>query len=183
METKKIKQPTLTGEVLELRPMSTAYVSKRYVAWLNDPQVNQYLEIRFERATLAGSRIYIKNVLKDSSMYFFAIVAHDGMHIGNIKLGPIDRHHKVASIGLIIGDKDYWGKGYASEAMQLIEKFAFEELKLHKLTAGAYVNNVGSIRLFQKRGFFQEGVHTLHYLFKGKYIDSVFMAKINPSQQ
>lgn len=182
MKKRKLKQPTLSGEILELRPMSAAYVSKHYVAWLNDPKVNQYLESRFTRSTIAGVRTYVKNILKDKDTYFFAMVARDGTHIGNIKLGPINWHHKVGGLALLIGDTQYWGKGYATEAVQLMTDFAFKRLKLHKLTAGAYVNNVGSIKVFQKQGYFEEGIHKSHYLFDGKYIDSIFMAKINLSR-
>src|SRR3989344_3735682 len=181
MKKKNVRQPTLSGEILELRPISVAYVSRSYVAWLNDPKVNQYLESRFTRSTIAGVRKYVKNILKDKDIYFFAIIAQDGTHIGNIKLGPIDQHHKLAAIGLMIGDKQYWGRGYATEAIRLITHFAFKNLKLHKVTAGTYTNNLGSIKAFLKEGFYQEGVERKHYRYGKDYVDGVLMAKISSS--
>ena len=78
-------------------------------------------------------------------------------HIGNIKLGPINIHHNCAEIGLIIGDKDSWGKGLASRAISIVTQFGFNQLKLAKLSAGCYENNIGSKKAFEKSGYQVEG--------------------------
>ncbi|MEK7116760.1 MAG: GNAT family N-acetyltransferase [Patescibacteria group bacterium] len=172
---KKIK---LEGTLIYLRPVEISDATKEYVGWLNDPEVNQYLESRFSKHTSKNLREYINNVLKDSSYIFLAIIRKDSdKHIGNIKLGPINKHHKFAEIGIMIGDKDSWGHGYASEAIGLLSDFSFNRLKLHKIIAGAYENNTGSIKAFTKNGFTIEDVRKELFLFNGKYINSVMMVK------
>jgi RimJ/RimL family protein N-acetyltransferase len=175
-----LKKKTLDGERLYLRPVQIADVTEEYVGWLNSKEINQYLESRFVTHTLESVKAYVEKNVGDQDIFFFAMARKDNnRHIGNIKLGPVDWHHKIADIGVVIGDKNSWGKGFAAEAIILLCSFAFSELGLHKLTASAYENNVGSIKAFQNAGFLEEGRKKNHYLYKDKYIDSVLLAKIN----
>src|SRR5205814_2669717 len=96
-------------------------------------------------------------------------------HIGNIKLGPIHWIHRYAEIGLLIGEKSCWGQGYASEAIRLVTTYAFERLNLHKVTAGCYATNVGSVRAFEKAGFVREGVRPRHCFCEGTYVDLILL--------
>lgn len=75
------------------------------------------------------------------------------LHLGNIKLGPINWHHRLGDIGVIVGRKEFWGKGLASQAIALLRDFAFSRVGLYTLTAGCYGNNAGSARAFEKAGF------------------------------
>ena len=169
-----------SGDRLYLRPITLSDATREYVGWLNSEKVNQFLESRFVKHNLLSLRNYIKKISKEKNTFFFAIIVKDGnKHIGNIKLGPIDWHHKIADIGIMIGDKKFWGKGYATEAIELITNFAFETLKLHKITAGAYENNIGSVRAFLKAGFFNDGYRQKHFQFKKNYVGYVMLGKIN----
>lgn len=170
----------LEGAKLYLKPFTVGDVTEEYIGWLNDPEVNQFLESRFEHHTLESSRVYVEKISQNPANIFLAIMSKDtGRHIGNIKLGPIDSHHKVGSIGLMIGDKNSWGKGLATEAVKLLTDYAFDTLKLHKVTAGAYENNAGSIKIFLKLGFFEEGRRKKHMRFDYGYVDYVLLAKLN----
>lgn len=78
-----------------------------------------------------------KSQRENNHSFLFKIICNNSnCHIGNIKIGPINPHHNYADISYFIGEKSLWGKGIATEAIQLILKYAFEELKLHKVTAG-----------------------------------------------
>ncbi|HEY1157453.1 MAG TPA: GNAT family protein, partial [Arthrobacter sp.] len=99
---------------------------------------------------------------------FAGIFLREGdRHIGNIKLGPINVHHRRADIGLLVGDRACWGKGYASEAIAILSDFAFGRLGLHRLTAGMYAENEGSARAFEKAGYAREGLLRGHWLCDG----------------
>ena len=164
----------LESERLLLRPVELADVNETYRSWMNDPAVMQYTESRFQTHSLEQIRQYVESVQADASSRFFAIVEkQSGKHIGNIKIGHIHPVHRHGDVGIIIGDKASWGKGYATESLQLVAGFAGRELKLHKLTAGIYANNLGSLQAFLKAGFVLEGRFASHWFCDGEYVDGL----------
>lgn len=172
------KKLQINGERIMLRIITISDVSDQYVDWLNSRNINQFLESRFSNHTKYTLRKDIQKILKDKNTLFFTIIDKSTKkHIGNIKLGTINFHHKLGEIGLMIGDENFWGQGYGSEAISLISHYAFTNLNLHKLTAGAYVNNTGSIRAFKKALFHEEGRRKKHFYFKRKYVDYILLAK------
>ena len=171
----------INSERIHLRKVNIDDVCQAYVDWLNDSKVNQYLETRYQIQTISSVSKYVKKMVDKDDEYFFAICLNsNGKHIGNIKLGPVNLVHKFGEISLLIGDKNQWGKGYATEAIKSITNFAFDELGLHKLTAGCYADNIGSIKSFIKVGFFNEGNWKDHYYSNGKYVDRVCLAILKP---
>lgn len=170
----------LNGKSIFLRDVSVEDITDDYYYWLNDQRVNQYLETRFTPQSKFTIRKYVENLLGSKNEIFLAICWREtNKHIGNIKLGPINWIHRNADISLIIGDSDFWGLGVATEAIHLVTEYAFHILNLHKLTAGAYEENTGSIRAFEKNGFKIEGVFKDHAFSNGKYVDIVRLARMN----
>jgi ribosomal-protein-alanine N-acetyltransferase len=164
------------GEGIYLRKIDVSDVNREYLSWMLDPQVNQYLESRFEKWTIGKLKRYVLNINKDPNNIFLAIILKDDhRHIGNIKIGSINRLHKRAELGIVIGAKDFWGKGIATEAIKLAVNYSFRKIKLNRLSAGAYEHNLGSIKAFQKAGFMIEGVERKHFVSKGSYTDGIRM--------
>lgn len=173
---KKKRGVFIEGERIYLREIRLSDANKNYRDWMNDPEINQYLESRFERWSVGKLKQYISDIKRNPDNVFLTIVSRDGnKHIGNIKIGPINRRHRYADVGVIIGEKSFWGKGIAAEAIKLVVDYAFNSLDLHKLTAGAYRCNSRSIKAFQKAGFSIEGVRKKHYLCNGDYVDGVLL--------
>jgi RimJ/RimL family protein N-acetyltransferase len=167
------------GQRVELFVLEPVHVTDNYVAWLNEPSVNRYLEVRWFRSTLESTRDFVAQQLASPHTLFLGMraLALDGRHVGNIKLGPIDRNHGLAEIGIMIGDADARGAGIGSESIQLLSDIACEELKLRKLTAGCYASNLGSTRAFEKAGFHVEGTRRGHFLLDGKPEDFTLLAR------
>ena len=159
---------------LLLRPIELADVNETYRSWMNDPVVMQYTESRFQTHSLEQIRDYVRSVQADPGSRFFAIIEKEtGKHIGNVKMGHIHPVHRHADVGIIIGDKTCWGKGYAAESLRLVAGYARESLKLHKLTAGIYANNLGSLQAFLKAGFVMEGRFSQHWFCDGEFVDGL----------
>jgi [ribosomal protein S5]-alanine N-acetyltransferase len=172
---------SLTGEHLLLRPLTPEDADGSYHRWMNDPQITCHLESRFSSHSVEAIREYVSGIAADSRYLFLAICLREsGRHIGNIKLGPVVQPHNHGDIGIIIGEQDCWSKGYATEAVSLLVKHAFEVMGLHKLTAGCYSTNMGSARAFEKAGFAIEAVRPSHYWQNGIYVDAVLMGMVNP---
>ena len=157
---------------LRLRALEHSDLNATYLGWLNDPEVNRYLETRFLPQTLEALQSYWQAHRDDPTSPWFAIcLAADGRHIGNIKLGPIQWLHRRADLSLFIGERSCWGQGYASEAIALVRDWAFRELDLQKLNAGIYAGNSGSRRAFEKCGFALEGTLRQEVVSSGERLD------------
>ncbi|WDT80179.1 MAG: GNAT family protein [Candidatus Manganitrophus sp.] len=173
----------LEGKRIYLREVRPSDVNERYYRWMNDPEITRFLESRFAPNAIENLRDYVAGKLGDRDNIFLAIVLKkEDRHIGNIKLGPIQWIHRLADIGLLIGEKDCWGKGYATEAIQLVSDYAFNVLNLHKVAAGCYGPNEGSARAFQKAGFVVEGVRKEQFYTNGSYVDDILLGLIRPDR-
>ena len=166
----------LSGDRIYLRDVRLSDANETYCGWMSDPDVTQYLESRFYPNGMEELQRYVEHLRDDRNQPFFAIcLKNQDRHIGNIKLGPINWIQRHADVGIIIGEKDCWGKGYATDAIELVRDYAFGTLNLHKLTAGCYLPNQGSVRAFEKAGFAVEGVRKSHYSCKEEYVDAILL--------
>ena len=153
-------------------------VTQDYVSWLNDPEVNQYLECRFITHTLESTRNFVRGLLGSPDNLFLGIRSNLlGRHVGNIKIGSIDENHGTGEIGIMIGDKKAWGKGIASSAITLMLEIARDRLLLRRVWTGCYISNIGSQRLFEKNGFKVDAVRKQHFLLNGVEEDEVIVGK------
>jgi len=164
---------------VHLKPLSLSHVSPRYVAWLNDEQVNRYLETRWQEQTIDTVLKYVDQSLKDPGVRIFAILemAKGERHIGNIKIGPTNERHQYADLSYLIGEKECWGKGYATEAIKLACEYAFKVMKLHRLRAGLYAKNEASRRALVRNGFVHEGTFARELKFGETWQDHLWFGK------
>ena len=155
------------------------HVGPAYVGWLNDPAINRYLESRFTPQDEAGTRAFVAQMRARSDTLFLGI-RDDRLdrHVGNIKLGPVDRRHGLGEIGLMIGDRAAWGQGVGSAAISATSAIAQHQLGLRKLTAGCYAANVGSRKAFEKAGFQVEGIRPDHFILDGHPEDLVLLGRV-----
>ena len=168
----------LRSKRIFLRGIEARDLNKRYIDWLNDSEVNRYLETRFSPQTEESIHAYWEKHHNDLTSPWFAIcLVNDSLHIGNIKLGPIDFTHKSARISYFIGEKKLWGKGYATLAIKEIAKKA-KKKGIKKLKAGLYEVNIGSKKALVKNGFKLEGKLQSEISFKGKRISLYLFGKI-----
>ena len=165
-----ITSKILEGEKIILRQIELSDCTERYVEWLNDPEVNQYLETKWIEQSLETVKDFVCAQRENDDSILWAIISKENLiHIGNIKIGPINKYHHHADISYFIGEKDYWGKGIATEAIQLVTEYGLNELKLHKLEAGTYEDAIGSQKALEKNAYVKEGVLVEHVYFRGGY--------------
>lgn len=174
----------LTTSRLLLRNLNSDDVGDRYLEWLRDPAVNRYLEVRFQEHTKAAIESFIESVnTSPDSILFGIFLADSDRHIGNIKLGPINRRHRRAEISLLLGEKLEWGKGYASEAIRAVSEFGLDRLELHKIAAGLYEENLGSLNAFIKAGYSQEARLPDHWEVNGKFQAQLWLGITRPANE
>ena len=166
----------IDGDRIYLRDVRTSDASPRYVGWLADPDVNRFLETRFQQHSQADIVRYIETMTKAADAVFLAIIRRaDDLHVGNLRLGEIDPYHKTATLALFIGEKAVWGQGYGSEAIALAGRYAFDTLGLRKLTARCYANNIGSLKAFLKAGWNREGMQVRQFVSDGELVDGIWL--------
>lgn len=171
-----MKKYLLTGEKVGLREISPDDINEKYCAWLNDLEVNKYMQSRYSPWNLDKMKQYLSNL--GSYEYIFAICCLESdEHIGNIKLGPIDWINRKAEISILLGEKSSWGKGYGTETVCLVSQYALATLSLNKVTAGCYIDNIGSANIFLKNGFVKEGVLLNEFAYEGRYTDAIRFGK------
>jgi RimJ/RimL family protein N-acetyltransferase len=162
------------GERLYLRALDEGDVNDEYLGWLNDPEVTRYLESGKYPTTLAELRAFVQRFAESRDHLLFAIVdrASDA-HVGNVTLNHINRIHRTADTGLMLGRKDFWGKGYAREAWALVIDYAFHRLNLRKVVAGVVAGNTASLATLRGLGFQVEGTLRGEIYVDGGYRDGI----------
>jgi len=151
-----------------LRPLLVSDASQSYVSWLNDSDVNQYLETRHVVQTVDSCKLFIEQCNKDERAHLYGIFLQGSdKHIGNAKIGFINEQYARGELSLFIGDKAFWGKGFGGEVVQILTRYGFERLMLEKIEAGCYEDNLASLRVFIKIGYTVEGFKRNHVVSKG----------------
>lgn len=167
----------LRGDRINLRKLTNNDATDEYLSWLNDYEVTKYTESRFFAQSIDQIEKYIDDC-NDHQNITFAIVENEHKkHIGNIKLGNINWIHRYADIGLIIGDSSFWGKGIATEAIDLVAEYGFKQLNLRRIIAGVYSKNIASKKAFERNGFSISHIEREKYFFEGEYIDGIVLEK------
>ena len=163
----------LQGSAIHLRPLTARDVSDAYVGWMNDPETNQYMETRWSAHTSADVTAFVEAKAASSTEHLFGIfLSKEELHIGNLKVGPVNARHMVADISYFIGDPAARGRGLASEAVALGVRFGFDYLGREKLCAGVYAANLASARVLERNGFVREGVRQEQVVFEGSRMDA-----------
>lgn len=169
-----MKNPFLIGETIYLRALNLTDLEGNYPNWLNDPVItlqNSHHVFPYSKIELEN---YIKNAYTSTDKLPLAIVdIKSDKHIGNISLVDINYISRRSNWGLVIGERDFWGKGIASEALILILKHAFDTLNLERVFSGTTSKNIATQKLMEKVGMKKEGVSRKHIFKNGEYLDII----------
>lgn len=169
---KPLEDVVLRGDRHTLVPFTEALVNERYVSWLNEPVVNQFLEVRRARQTLASGRTFVRSIRRDPLRYFWAVTEEPAREMIGTATLSLNPERESAELGLLIGERDRWGRGAANETIDLLSHFAFGHLGLQRVTGGTYSPNTGMNFTFRRLGFVREGVlRQSHRLDDGSRVD------------
>ncbi|WP_429104547.1 GNAT family N-acetyltransferase [Aeromonas allosaccharophila] len=164
--------------VIGIRKLELSDINNTYCSWLNDPEVNRYLESRFTKWDIEKlTNYYMEN--NREGLFLAILDLTEKKHIGNVKLSIIDKKNSSTGLGIMIGDKNYWGRGIATEVIKIVTDYCFSQLNIQKITAGAYGDNHASINAFIKNGFSIEGETLGHFKTSTGWTSAVLLSKIN----
>ncbi len=169
-----ISKPLKSDKVL-IRLFERDDIEKK-IEWINDPDNNAYLHydlpLEYEK-TLAWF------IGKDNLSRLDCTIEYDGVSVGIIGLLAIDRKNLKAEFYITVGNKEFKRKGIALCATQLLVKYAFEELGLHKIYLNVDAENVAACRLYEKAGFVLEGTFEDDIVHHNRFVQRRRYAIIN----
>jgi len=147
------------------------------LSYINDPEVLKYLEPGIPYPVTYNEELrWFDSISAFKDTYRFAVeTVSGGSYIGDCGINSIDWKNSIAGVSIFIGSDDYRGKGYGTEAMQLLISFIFNQLNINKIRLYVYSFNERAIRSYEKCGFKKEGVLRQEIFRNGEYHDVIAM--------
>ena len=140
----------LIGKKCYLSPLDINDV-EQYVTWLNDPEVTCNLTLATAVISLENEKDILARLTKDHN--YGIIDKETNKLIGNVGFVAINNIHRKAEIGIFIGNKEYWSKGYGYEALFLLIDYGYRVLNLNNIMLRVYSYNKRAIACYEKVGF------------------------------
>lgn len=163
---------------VHLRELTVSDAEDRY-RWCLDKEVTRHLNMpeKYPPFSREETQYWINRCIDKTNGYEQkAILTELGKHIGWIDLKNIDTLNKHAELGIAIGDKHYWGKGYGLSAMKEMLVWGFNELALNKIWLRVEVDNEKAIKSYKRIGYVEEGILRQDRLRNGEFIDRLRMS-------
>ncbi|MBN2737839.1 MAG: GNAT family N-acetyltransferase [Spirochaetales bacterium] len=162
----------IIGKKCYLSPIDTNDYQK-YTEWLNDLSVLEYLTLANINMTEDSEKKALENLSKEHNYAIIDIEKNE--LIGNCGLTHVDDINRTAEIGIFIGNKNYWGKGFGTEAVTLLSDFSFHYLNLNNILLRVFDYNERAIKSYLKAGFKIIGKRRNAIERKQKKYDVIYM--------
>ncbi len=167
----------IVGKKVILRPPNDTD-AEMFCRWVNDPEVRHFISAIFPSG-IKQERDWIENANKDDKNVILVIEIKDsGIPIGTMGLHRIDWISRTAFTGALIGEKEFWGKGFGTDAKINLLNYAFNTLNLRKICSSALSYNGRSIGHNLHCGYKIEGIRKNQFFRKGRYWDEVMLSVI-----
>ncbi|GAA0126244.1 MULTISPECIES: GNAT family protein [Clostridium] len=165
-----------SGEKVKLREYKKEDI-RRAQKYMNDPEIKKLLNSNIPYPiTFEDEERWYEGLSVTKDTYNFAIeTLEDNQYIGGCGINKIDWKNSVVVIGIFIGDKEYWNKGYGTDAINILIKFIFEQMNIRKIKLQVFSFNERAIRAYEKCGFKREGVLRQEIFRDGRYHDEIIM--------
>lgn len=173
----KVEMSIIYGERVRLSAVERENL-KKYHEWLNDPEVTRGLDLYLPLSMADEENWFDSMTKRNPNEKPFAIEIKKGKTwklIGNCGFHNIDTKNRCGEVGIVIGDKTEWNKGYGAEAMTLLQRHGFETLNLNRVYLRVYADNVRAVRSYEHAGFVLEGRLREANYKHGKYQDVLLM--------
>ncbi len=167
----------LTGERVQLRAIERSDAPKFY-EWVNDREVTEHLGL-FYPVSLSSAGGWAEQAAKANAYgdaQFAIEIAETGEHIGNCDMHQGSVENRSCEIGILIGAKEHWGKGYGTDAFRVLVTFAFRQLNMRHVVLLVDEDHPGGITAYERAGFQQDGRDRAAHWSRGRAVDFVTMS-------
>lgn len=167
----------VAGQKVGLGPLRREVIVPLGVKWMNDLDVTRTLGVAAGRPlTLEAEEAWYERASKtESEVHFLVYELATTRVIGSTTLTRIDFFNRTAVFGILIGEKDCWGKGFGTETTRLMLDYAFNVLDLHNVMLSVFSYNERGIRAYTKAGFKEIGRRREAKRLGGRAFDEILM--------
>jgi ribosomal-protein-alanine N-acetyltransferase len=173
---------TFETDNLIIKKISPEDISEEVMSWFDDESLMKYYTNSKNKIT---KEILLKSIQDGAETFtnftYGIFFKENNEIIGTIKIGPINKAHKISDLVILIGNKSYHGKGLAIEAIKAGNNIAFTIHGLRKLYGGMYASNISSIKAYTRAGWIVEGRLKGHYFNNDKNEDRILVGCFNPT--
>lgn len=166
----------IKGNNVYLRPFKLKDISKKYLNWLNNPEINYGIEARFPVSELEAKNFFKETQGLKNKILFAICDNKSNKHIGNCLISNIDWINRRCRYGRLIGEKNRRKKGIGTEVTKLIQEVVFNKLNLNTMFTGSNETNIASIKSNLNAGMKKEGVSREAIYINGKYYNQINFA-------
>lgn len=173
--------PHLHGKRIRLRAAEREDITA-FLRWVNDADVTENLFLVSPMSRFEEEQWYDAMMEKPTSEHVLVIEVRDPSPnddyrpIGTCQFHNLDWRNRSAEIGIMIGEKTFWNRGYGTETMRLLLVHGFDTLNLHRIWLQVYEKNKRGIRAYEKAGFQHEGKYREAHYQNGEYFDVHLMS-------
>ena len=167
----------IEGRLVHLRAREVTDIDDN-ARWSSDRELLELFGDRYERSHAASAdatRLWASAPLSSDDPRF-AVETKGGAHIGNTRLYEVTPEHGSARFAIMIGERAYWDRGYGSDAVLTLVRFAFDEMNLRRIDLETYAFNTRAIAAYHKCGFVEEGRRRQACYARGARHDVVMMS-------
>lgn len=165
------------GKKVRLRAYKKEDITLR-LSYINNPEIERFLvaDIPYP-ISLNEEQKWFESISAFNDTYKFAIeTLEDNQFIGGCSINAVDWKNSVVTVGIFIGNINFWGKGYGTDAMKVLLRFIFENMNINKVKLKVFSFNERAIKSYKKCGFKVEGTLKDEIFKEGKYYDEILMA-------
>lgn len=170
----------ILGQRIRLRPVERDDLP-RFVKWFSDPEVRTHLALHLPISQGQEEKWYEKNMLAGDTQAF-AIDAQPAdmavgpwVHIGSCGFHDLEWRHRHGEIGIAIGARDFWNRGFGTDAITTLAGWGFDTLNLNRVWLRVFADNARAIRAYEKVGFQHEGRLRQDNFSHGAFRDTLLM--------
>ena len=166
----------LSSARLFLRPFQVRDINDTYLGWLNDPVVMRFSNQRFREHTGATALAYLESFSGTANSF---LLIEQRLNLRSIGTATVYRslQHGTADIGLMVGDRQCWGKGYGREAWESLLEALLLEPGMRKVTGGTARPNLAMARIMEYSGMELEAVRGRQEIIEGQAVDLLYYAR------
>lgn len=180
--------PYLFGERIRLRAAEKEDITA-FLRWVNDEDVTENLFLVDPMSRFEEENWYEAMIKKPASEHVLVIEVKDQSPnqdyrpIGTCQFHNLDWRNRSAEVGIMIGEKTFWDRGYGTETMRLLLRHGFDTLNLHRIWLQVYAKNKRGIKAYEKAGFVHEGKYRQGHYQHGQYYDIYLMSVLKEEWQ